>query len=382
MDKIKFLLNKLLRDKPTSLLLTFSFVLVFITAVNGISLVMNINYREKHEKISKYNGNRYNFFVTNNVTDPTEEETNRLFEFVKEVADMNFSDTNILDTDVALDIGNTSGISLRTDVILSYNTGLDEKLIQGNMPDKSELSIENKFALVNINSKDIVQKSESGEIIKITGEYYKVSGYYECDEYGPDVITFYDCLSDDMKIHISNFEADGDGLWGGKVSIRIYGNNKSIAREEIEKTSDSYGYVISENISVKNTRMNPNEKLEKIIMVLLYVFCIIDSIAVCNLWLNARKRNFVIMKAAGISSVRISLNTTGYILVYSVISFAISMILQSLISRKFVFNSEGVADVGQLSLLITGSVMVVVIVMLIVSFIKITRIVPARDIRK
>lgn len=175
-----------IRDKETFILFIIGFGLSFFIVLNGYHL-LNAWFTQmiKSQSETAYQ-NHVQFTAATNVPEKwqqTMEESiaERQQAIIKADELLHIlsrqNDTTYI-KDIYLPIGSAAQYE-STDIILSYSEEWYRTLQSGYYPTKEQVNSGKKFAVISESAKAYAEQSDDGEIIKINGETYFVTGVFE-----------------------------------------------------------------------------------------------------------------------------------------------------------------------------------------------------------
>lgn len=365
------------RDVPTTLLLIMGLTLTYIIVVNGVALMNTISIEQEKQLQDTYD-NEKKFIL--NLNTPAKNDNNKIYadklhNFMNEFS----VDTgNLMFINYAVFMGDSMA-GVYADVICSLNQDLQERLVSGRLPTEEEFASKENVVLLSKESKKYTVQKDGITQVRLGDTYYKVTGFFETNDISrdrADVILFKNAFSEEkMK------EFEKDVLEWGYIGVCYGGENIGNSQKVIENKIREYGYGIDEDAMKNgNKEYNKRAKLNKLFLVVLLVFCLINCMVISNVWIQRRFRELLIRHTMGYSMTQIA----GVLMVdlakYSLLSCIFAIILQS------VFSLMSSGDMIMWKYLLRNTVYIIVsmafviLATLAIPLIRIKKTVPSRKI--
>lgn len=297
------IIKKFLRDISSSLLMIAGYSLLFFIAFNGIYLINRMSEKQPDTVIGNYMY-KENYRVTRRNVKP--EDGYGDFDVDKNIRYVLSS----LETKQGNSLLNIQGVikgaskSHTVSVLLSWNEPCSRQLKSGNYPDFNAIE-DVKAAVIGEYFQDFTESDNGKEYINVNGENYLVTGVFKgMTDNGMDssLVLFYDKLDSNER------EAISAQLYSNYMEIVLCGNNGngSFIENVRNKISDNPFYDITtmQANSIQGIQIIIS-KIKNVIMIMIVIFCIINSLTITNLWLRKRQPEIAIRKACGYSNLQV-----------------------------------------------------------------------------
>lgn len=297
------IIKKFLRDISSSLLMIAGYILLFFIAFNGIYLINRMSEKQPDTVIGNYMY-KENYRVTRRNVKP--EDGYGDFDVDKNIRYVLSS----LETKQGNSLLNIQGAikgaskSHTVSVLLSWNEPCSRQLKSGNYPDFNAIE-DVKAAVIGEYFQDFTESDNGKEYINVNGENYLVTGVFKGmtdDGMDSSLVLFYDKLDSNEK------EAISAQLYSNYIEIVLCGNNGngSFIENVRNKISDNPFYDITtmQANSIQGIQIIIS-KIKNVIMIMIVIFCIINSLTITNLWLRKRQPEIAIRKACGYSNLQV-----------------------------------------------------------------------------
>lgn len=257
------------------------------------------------------------------------------------------------------------------DIILTNNEKEKYVLKEGRLPDNAEIKAgENVISVEDSYLSKLTQDNEGNRFITINGSRYKVVGIMGNNispVFSASFVTFYECLSDDMKQKILNsshldlmVESDSEDVY--PVCKQIKAN---ILKRDPQAVVEGYE-VDYEEQQVEAAKLQLAQSPVNIYF-LIYFFAIINCIIVSEFWIEQRKREIAIRKAFGMSNLQIISMLFREMLRISCFAAILCVFLQIIFSGLIgnIFNIHIEASFGNviimIAMIVTTSLAVILV---------------------
>ncbi|AEE95840.1 ABC transporter permease [Mahella australiensis] len=195
------------------------------------------------------------------------------------------------------------------DIILTNNEKEKYVLKEGRLPDDAEIKARENVVLVGDSYLSKLTRDNKGNrFITINGSRYKVVGIMDNNispAFSANLVTFYECLSDDMKQKILNsphldlmIESDSEDVYPVCEQIKA-----DILKRDPQAVIEGYKVDYKEQQAEAAKLQLAQSPVN--IYFLIYFFAIINCIIVSEFWIEQRKREIAIRKAFGMSNLQI-----------------------------------------------------------------------------
>lgn len=297
------IIKKFLRDISSSLLMIAGYSLLFFIAFNGIYLINRMSEKQPDTVIGNYMY-KENYRVTRRNVKP--EDGYGEFDGDKNIRYV----LSALETTQGNILLNMQGVikgaakSHTVSVMLSWNEPCSRPLKSGNYPDFNAIE-DVKAAVIGEYFQDYIERDNGKEYINVNGENYLVTGVFKGmtdDGMDSSLVLFYDELDSNVK------EAIAAQLYSNYMEIVLCGDsgNGSFIENVRNKISDNpfYDVTTMQANSIQGIQIIIS-KIKSVIMIMIVIFCIINSLAITNLWLRRRQPEIAIRKACGYSNFQV-----------------------------------------------------------------------------
>ncbi len=254
-----------------------------------------------------------------------------------EAADKVTAGNLLLAGSLVLDVAE-AGVNTRAEVLLAVNEELPYKLLEGHIPGTEESDFGKKLVALGRDKYKYAYEEDGKHWITIASEVYEV-----CGVIGSEKSDYWD-----YKI-VMNIGCIGEKTLDTIISNRSYTIELS---SNIEDINSSYERVYSNIISLaptskisskivkstgKSTFANTLAKENFKVNVIVYIFCILNSMVMSQFWIIQRKKELAIRKTFGMSNLRIILVIAGNVLSLILTAFIIFIVI---ISVMWMVNAE------------------------------------------
>lgn len=354
--------NKIFRYRLVSIYFILS-QLVILTAIFGVLNTINKAYAKENDRLKALAKNR----IELNIDTFAKKD-------ILSYAAVNVDVGNVLaqgrmSVEVA-QIGNTN----RCEVLLAVNESTPYPMIRGHIPDKETDNGRNCVALgrdkyryvYNRDGKDyITLGQEEYEVVGVIGS--PVSDYWDYK-----IVLNIDCMSDSLKQSFSSLS---------NISLTVYSNKEDIMEiynkvysnvVNVDNTCNIVSYskkdtgesTVSETLQKENIKTN----------VMVYTFCLINSIIISIFWTVQRKKELAIKRVFGFSNIRMIADIAVNLLllmIITVIMYFVGYVLYSFI-RYSTIQGMGLWSV-KLILLAVGLFLITLVIAMIYPVVDIYR---------
>lgn len=366
-----------IRDKETFILFIIGFGLSFFIVLNGYHL-LNAWFTQmiKSQSETAYQ-NHVQFTAATNVPEKwqqTMEESiaERQQAIIKADELLHIlsrqNDTTYI-KDIYLPIGSAAQYE-STDIILSYSEEWYRTLQSGYYPTKKQINSGKKFAVISESAKVYVEHSEDGEIIKINGETYFVTGVFEnyqssgydmkiCFFYSPNEGYQQDIIHERIADHLIN---------GFPYEISIGSNVQDVAdaakqlMDTIQSKFDCSTDV--SDYSEDNSIAKFYAGIKAVVLGILFFVSILNCIQITRLWMVRKQKDLIILKTYGFENYQIVARLTGELVQMMLISLLCVVLLDTLyMIRTASFALSLRVYVQNASLLLIAFIIVIILTM-------------------
>lgn len=378
------------RDPVMSVLLVISLGLTFLLIFNGIEMSNQFASAQEQKEQEHYKTEvrlRYEGLEEYEEGDESKTEKEKQKNFL---STLDITTGNVILFGGRVGIGNAFGES-EIYVMLAANEENRYQLDWGRFPTKEELAEQEKVVVIGKGMEKYTEKIEGKIMLPIENDYYEVIGEFS-DYTGRNadgrILLYYNSLTEKINKRLYDYLEDPTNSY-----TLLYGTNQIEFTDSWESFYQWAVTNLDENLEVETENMEEEEKEENsmatlmvqfnpYIIAILVCFSVINCIVISNLWIQRRKKEFVIRKAYGQSLFRIGLQLLGEIIKFSVMATGLMMILQlcynAIIGQKMYWYQHIVSNLSYF-LLLMG---VVIVVVLILPMRKIAKINPAIGIRE
>ena len=271
--------------------------------------------------------------------------------------------------DIYLPIGSAAQYE-STDIILSYSEEWYRTLQSGYYPTKKQINSGKKFAVISESAKVYVEHSEDGEIIKINGETYFVTGVFEnyqssgydmkiCFFYSPNEGYQQDIIHERIADHLIN---------GFPYEISIGSNVQDVAdaakqlMDTIQSKFDCSTDV--SDYSEDNSIAKFYAGIKAVVLGILFFVSILNCIQITRLWMVRKQKDLIILKTYGFENYQIVARLTGELVQMMLISLLCVVLLDTLyMIRTASFALSLRVYVQNASLLLIAFIIVIILTM-------------------
>lgn len=295
-----YFIKKFLRDTPSGLLMLSGYCLLFFIAFNGIYLINRMAEKQPDTIIGNYMY-KENYRITRRNVKP--EDGYGIFDTDEGIQYV----LSALETKQGNSLLNMQGVikgaakSHTVNVMLSWNEPCSRPLKSGNYPDFNAIE-DVKATVIGEYFQDFTERNNGKEYINVNGENYLVTGIFRgMSDDGMDnsLVLFYDEFNSSVK------EAIAAQLYSNYIEIVLCGDNGNgtFIKTIENRISDYPFYDIStmQADSIQGIQIIISQ-IRNVIMIMIVIFCIINSLAITNLWLRQRLPEIAIRKACGYSN--------------------------------------------------------------------------------
>lgn len=339
------IIKKYLRDISSSLLVIVGYVLLFFVAFNSIYLMEKIDETQPNTIIGDYNDR--NFFLA--TSKPTGEGEDVLQGTISGVDKIKAVIDALKTTD-----GNTYiniqcmvdklSITTSVSVVLSYNEACNRTLKSGVYPDFT--SINNDRAIViGEYFEDCTVDIDGNKYISINGALYLVTGIFKDMTYSQtdkSLAIFYPQVTDSVVEELI------PQIYSNYVEVTVCGNSCDNVISDVKNTLESTGYFdIRKADTFSYDGINTIiSAIKDVVMIMIVIFCIVNSIAISGMWLKRRQREIIIRKSYGYGNLEILKLIICDMVKYMLTAFALVIIaellymwlLNKIISFSYILN--------------------------------------------
>lgn len=366
-----------IRDKETFILFIIGFGLSFFIVLNGYHL-LNAWFTQMVKSQSETSYQNHVQFTA--ATDVPERRQQTMEESIAEQQQAIIKADELLhilsrqtDTtyirDIYLPIGSAAQYE-PTDIILSYSEEWYRTLQSGYYPTKEQVNSGKKFAVISESAKAYVEQSEEGEIIKINGETYFVTGVFEnyqasgydmkiCFFYSPDEGYQQDIIHERIADHLIN---------GWPFDICLGSNVQDIAdaakqlMDTIQSKFDCSTDV--SDYSEDNSIAKFYAGIKAVVLGILFFVSILNCIQITRLWMVRKQKDLIILKTYGFENYQIVARLTGELVQMMLISLLCVILLDTLyMIRTASFALSLRVYVQNASLLLIAFIIVIILTM-------------------
>lgn len=380
----------LFRDPVMSVLLVISLGLTFFLIFNGIEMVSQFSLAQEQKKKEHYKTEVKLRYVGLDEYDRSDDLAKKEKTWKDFLSLLNIDTGNVILYETGFGIGNAFGGS-EVFIQLATNEENIYQLERGRFPTKEELAEQKKVVIIGIGMEKYTEQIEGKTMLRIENDYYEVIGEFsDCTGRNADgrILLYYEALTEVMKKKLYDQLEDPMNSY-----TLLYGTNGTEFSASWEYFYQWAVTNLNENLVPETENMDEVEREENslatvmvqfnpYIIIILVCFSVINCIVICSLWIQRRKKEFVIRKAYGQSLFRIGLQLLGEVIKLSVVATGLMMILQlcynAIMGQKMYWYHHIVSNFSYFILLIS----IVIIVILILPIRKIAKINPAIGIRE
>lgn len=366
-----------IRDKETFILFIIGFGLSFFIVLNGYHL-LNAWFTQMIKSQSKASyQNHVQFTAATNVPERRQQTMEESFAERQQAIMKTDELLHILsrqnDTtyikDIYLPIGSAAQYE-STDIILSYNEEWYRTLQSGYYPTKEQINSGKKYAVISDSAKAYVEQSEEGEIIKINGEPYFVTGVfenYQASGYDMEISFFY--LPDiDYQKDIIHQRVAKHLLYGWSLDICLGSNTQDVTdsakqlMDTIESEFDCSTAVsdYSEDTSIAKFYAG----IKAVVLGILFFVSILNCIQITRLWMVRKQKDLIILKTYGFENYQIAARLAGELVQMMLISLLCVVLLDTLyMIRTASFSLSLRVYVQNASLLLIAFIIIIILTM-------------------
>lgn len=366
-----------IRDKETFILFIIGFGLSFFIVLNGYHL-LNAWFTQMVKSQSETSYQNHVQFTA--ATDVPERRQQTMEESIAEQQQAIIKADELLHTlsrqtdttyikDIYLPIGSAAQYE-STDIILSYNEEWYRTLQSGYYPTEEQLNSGKKFAVISESAKAYVEQSEEGEIIKINGETYFVTGVFEnyqasgydmkiCFFYSPDEGYQQDIIHERIADHLIN---------GWPFDICLGSNVQDVAdaakqlMDTIQSKFDCSTDV--SDYSEDNSIAKFYAGIKAVVLGILFFVSILNCIQITRLWMVRKQKDLIILKTYGFENYQIVARLAGELVQMMLISLLCVILLDTLyMIRTASFALSLRVYVQNASLLLIAFIIVIILTM-------------------
>lgn len=283
-------LRHIFRDISSGLLMVVGYAMLFFIAFNGVYMINKMTAAQPDTIMGNY---KYkcgiNLLLSKTGEGAKHEETENLGYLLDTFRELN---ANII-LKVPCNINNASR-TYTAAFLTSYKEPFNRALESGEYPSPDEAGKE-RFAIIGNFMKDYVYEREGVSYIKINGEEYRVAGVFKDISVGgyDDALLVYSPYKEDIEKNLIYVTMRGVACSNDEINSNLQNNIK----QAIESNTD---YTVRDDYSGIDESINPSIKIAKnYILVLLFIFCGINSLVIANLWIRRRQKEIAIRKAYG-----------------------------------------------------------------------------------
>ncbi|MDY5576535.1 MAG: ABC transporter permease [Lachnospiraceae bacterium] len=288
-----YYIKKYYRDILTGSLITFSFALTFFVALNCIRLV---NYLTGETKMEKTEFSSQVTFGINLIDPATGMRMDEKLsgENLLELLDIHKGTVMITNLSTIKGAGEQKNVIY----VISENDDMPYEVLSGKYP---EQDFKNGSAMI---SKDMMKYTEDkdGDLyLTVNGYYHKVAGIlesYTLSGYDETVMVYVNAMYGKEQYELNQSLKQNNDL----CQITI-GSKSDRAMEYYQQMEEKFGLLdiplsFSDN-SQDGTEEKIYEYLNRIVLPVILLFCIMNIYAVTGIWVRHRLREFAIWKAFG-----------------------------------------------------------------------------------
>lgn len=296
-------IKKFLRDISSSLLMIAGYSLLFFIAFNGIYLINQMSEKQPDTVIGNYIYKENYRITRHNVKSEDGYEVlsnNEKIQYVLEALETSQGNSLLNIQGVVKGAAKNHTVS----IMMSWNEPCSRALKSGSYPDFDNIQ-DSKAAVIGEYFLDLMERKDNKDYINVNGEDYLVSGVFKSatdDGMDNSLVLFYDVLDLAVKESISA------QVLSNYIEIVLCGNsgNGAFIKDVEEKISDYPFYDI--NTMQANSIQGIQtiiSKIKNVIVLMILIFCVINSFAITNLWLMRRQTEISIRKANGYSNFQV-----------------------------------------------------------------------------
>lgn len=375
MNYIKRKLKLFFRNKSITTLLILGLLVSYFIVINGVAMLNSITEEQNKSMAEEYK-NEKKFILAKYIPEVTATDKVAIFEsrFENTIKTLGTGKGNLMLKGHGVNVG-AALKGVYADVIYSLEDKLNKKIVSGRMPLQEEITSKEKVALVSRDMEKYIEKKDNILQIQISDIVYKVTGIFETNDISStraDIVLFMDSFTDEeIKIMANRIKF---------VAVSYSGNISEADYQELLQKVKRNGEIADENIE-NNDSENKNRILfNKIFMIILFVFSLINCMVISNVWINSRFRELVIRKTIGYSVMQVVGLLISDLLKYSCISVGLAIVFQTVISKLLMENSMSMKYSINNTIYLVVSLGIIVALSLVVPIIKLKKLLPARKV--
>lgn len=372
-----------IRDTLTSMLLILAFSLCFLLVCNGIDIGNQISKANKIKLSEQYMVQFpvvYEAIEASENQEVSEESLNKL----------KIGVGNVLIEEVGLQCGNSFSYK-NTTIFLKWTEKISAILETGRYPTEEDRRQAKNMVVIGNAMCPYVEEIKGEKYLKLEGEWYQVVGVLAdntASNTDERIFLFEDCVSD--KIKRKAMQEITNSL--RQTVLQYQSNQKEGVQEAVSalfewlETHFEGGFELlesaEEEIEEKNQIGNFIVRFNQIMVVILLLFSISNCIVISNIWIQRRRKEFVIRKAFGASLVYI-----GKLILKELFQIALGALLVSFIIQEVyykILDNRGLYSnyrIQELGYIFLGMISCVVLT-LFIPMLQIAKIKPAEELRK
>lgn len=342
------ILHRIFRYKLVSIYFILS-QLVILTAIFGVLGTINKAYAKENDRLGAIAKNRIELNV----------DTYARADILSVAArGVDTGNVQVEGRNISVEVTEAAGKN-RCDIILAANEPLPYQLIEGHIPDIKQDGGKNCVALGRDKYKYAYDR-DGRKYITIEREEYEVVGVIgspASDIWDYKIVLNIDCMSERLK---KTFAALSN------MTINIYSNNSDINESYNKVYSNIYNADSSCNITSYNKKSTGESTVSTTLQreniatnIMVYVFCLINSIIISMFWTVQRKKELAIKRVCGMDNIRLIMDIAANMLIlmaFSVVCY---------IAGYFIYSFIRYGRVADVSLYSVRSVMLALVLFVV-----------------
>lgn len=288
------ILKKLFRYKLVSIYFILS-QLVILVAIFGVLRIFNKAYAKEKDRLEAIAENR----IEMNITTFAEED---ILSCVSE----NVNAGNILaEGQLSVEVAELNSKN-RCEILLSVNEDLPYKMISGHIPGTTPDDYGKNCVALGRNKYKSAYERGGEKFITINQEEYEVVGVIgsEVSDYWDyKIVLNINCISDGLKRTLKNMNELTISIYSNEQEMKSTYNQvySNIINKDSTCIISSYQKKQMGESTVNSTLEKENYKTN----VMVYMFCLINSIIISIFWVIQRRREFAIRRIFGFSNIKL-----------------------------------------------------------------------------
>lgn len=380
MNKVKVRCKLFFRNKSMTTLLIVGLVVSYFIVINGVAMLAEIaeeqrkSNREEYEHERKFILEKYTPMNSDSFTDESEYMENCKKNFENIIRTLETEKGNLMLKGHAVFVGDSLK-GVYADVIYSLEDTLNKKIVHGRMPTEEERTDGENVVLVSTDMEKYITKKDGMEQISIGHKVCKVTGIFETNDISStraDVVMFMDTYTEEEISELAEENWNIVVSYSGDITENDY--------QDLLQKIENQGGFIDENIENEDKENTVRVTFHKIFMIILFLFSIINCMAISNVWINSRFRELIIRKTIGYSMGQVVELLVCDLLRYSVISMILATILQKLTNSMLIQSRWTIEYSMKNTVLLVTALLAVIAISLILPLIKMKRLLPAKKI--